>query len=254
MTRDDARDLRRWLICGVVVLCAHGAVAGWLTHLSEAMPSGAPPEAIIVDLSPPAEIPAETPLMDVPEGPKQEENTPPPEPPVEQQVVEQIPEAPQPEVAMVAPPPEPPPPPEPIKEPPPPEVKPKPKKPPAPKTTAPRPQTRVAALPPHPGIPSPTANPAARASWNSLIASQIERHKRYPADSQSRGDQGVTRVSFALDRNGRVLSASIAGGSGFSALDQESLATIRRAAPFPPPPSDVAGSTFNFTVPIRYKK
>jgi protein TonB len=40
--------------------------------------------------------------------------------------------------------------------------------------------------------------------------------------------------------------------SGFAALDQETIDTVRRAAPFPPPPENLSGETFDFTVPIRF--
>jgi protein TonB len=40
--------------------------------------------------------------------------------------------------------------------------------------------------------------------------------------------------------------------SGFAALDQETIDTVRRAQPFPPPPPNLPGETFDFTVPIRF--
>ena len=36
------------------------------------------------------------------------------------------------------------------------------------------------------------------------------------------------------------------------ALDQETIDTVRRAQPFPPPPANMPGETFDFTVPIRF--
>ena len=38
--------------------------------------------------------------------------------------------------------------------------------------------------------------------------------------------------------------------SGSAALDAETLALVRRAQPFPPPPPDLAGS--EMTVPLRF--
>jgi protein TonB len=40
--------------------------------------------------------------------------------------------------------------------------------------------------------------------------------------------------------------------SGFAALDRETIDTVRRAQPFPPPPPNMPGETFDFTVPIRF--
>jgi protein TonB len=59
-------------------------------------------------------------------------------------------------------------------------------------------------------------------------------------------------VRFAVDRSGRVLSASLAGSAGVPALDQEALAVFRRAEPLPPTPPDVPGASFTFTIPIRF--
>src|SRR2546430_980054 len=40
--------------------------------------------------------------------------------------------------------------------------------------------------------------------------------------------------------------------SGASALDDEALALLRRAQPFPPPPPELSGQRVDLTVPIRF--
>jgi periplasmic protein TonB len=40
--------------------------------------------------------------------------------------------------------------------------------------------------------------------------------------------------------------------SGASALDDEALALLRRAEPFPPPPPELPGARVDLTVPIRF--
>jgi protein TonB len=50
-----------------------------------------------------------------------------------------------------------------------------------------------------------------------------------------------------------VVASRIIRSSGSGALDQEALATAQRAQPFPPPPQNLAGATFDFNVPIRFK-
>jgi TonB family protein len=42
--------------------------------------------------------------------------------------------------------------------------------------------------------------------------------------------------------------------SGYPALDRETIATVRRAQPFPPPPADLPGATFEFTLPVEFAR
>ena len=80
----------------------------------------------------------------------------------------------------------------------------------------------------------------------------IERNKRYPPAAQSRREEGVVQLIFSLDRKGRVLASRVAKTSGFAALDEEAMALVRRAQPFPPPPPELAGDPVAVTVPIRF--
>jgi protein TonB len=80
----------------------------------------------------------------------------------------------------------------------------------------------------------------------------LERNKRYPAAARSRNEQGTAQLAFSLDRHGRVTSSKIVRSSGSTALDQESLELVRRAQPFPPPPSNLPGAEINLSVPVRF--
>ena len=88
--------------------------------------------------------------------------------------------------------------------------------------------------------------------WMGAIAVMLERNKRYPADARSRGAQGTAQVAFVLDRGGRVVSRTLVQSSGVAVLDQEALALLGRAQPFPPPPGDVPGDQISLTVPILF--
>ncbi|MFZ3182851.1 MAG: energy transducer TonB, partial [Pseudomonas sp.] len=65
---------------------------------------------------------------------------------------------------------------------------------------------------------------------------------RYPDEARRRGIQGTSQVRFNLDRNGKVLSVELAKSSGNNALDQATLAMIRRASPVPKPPAEMLSS------------
>ena len=62
----------------------------------------------------------------------------------------------------------------------------------------------------------------------------------------------MTQVAFAIDRAGHVIDSRVIQSSGYAALDQEAIATLQRAQPFPPPPEGLAGEKFEFTVPVKF--
>jgi protein TonB len=87
-------------------------------------------------------------------------------------------------------------------------------------------------------------------TWQRSLVAQLERHKRYPP--QAHGEQGVSTLTFRIDRHGTLLSSRIARSSGSAALDEETLALAKRAQPFPPPPADMPDDQLSFVVPVRY--
>ena len=89
-------------------------------------------------------------------------------------------------------------------------------------------------------------------NWKSRLVAQIERSKRYPAEAQSRGEQGVAQVAFSVDRGGGVHNARVVRSSGSSILDRDALAWLDRAQPLPPPPAEMTGAQIPLSVPLRY--
>lgn len=90
-----------------------------------------------------------------------------------------------------------------------------------------------------------------RATWQKELIAHLDKHKRYPAERSQKSAEIL--VSFALDRMGHVLSASIIKGSGDAAFDQAALAMVQRSNPVPPPPPLVADQGLNFTLPVIFK-
>ena len=85
-----------------------------------------------------------------------------------------------------------------------------------------------------------------------MVAAHLQRFKQYPPGAKAAGQQGTARVSFTLGRGGQVLSAGLGGSSGYSALDAETLAMVRRAQPFPSFPSDVKQGSMSFSAPVAF--
>ncbi|PVM82224.1 energy transducer TonB [Caulobacter endophyticus] len=114
----------------------------------------------------------------------------------------------------------------------------------------------TAPAPPAPVMAAPRTSAAsardAAISWKGLILGRLQVYKRYPRRAQSAGQEGVVHIAFTVDRGGKVLSARIAKGSGYPLLDDEALATVRRASPMPPPPGDVPGDPVEVLAPVEF--
>jgi protein TonB len=222
-------ELVLWMACAIVVVGLHAGAGAMLFTWQDPVVVGEPSEAVMIDLSPFTTPPSET-VEDIAPGPLQQEAAAQPEPEkpkIEEKVEEKVdvPQAPVPPVAAL-------PPPEPII----PTPTPAPVAP-APLTTAP---------------PRAHASPAQIRSWYSSIVAQLERHKSYPAAARQRGQTGEVELAFSIDRDGHVLASKIVKSSGYPVLDQETMTTVRRAEPFPLPPSGLDGEKFDFTVPVKF--
>ena len=258
MMAEDLADLRRWVMCGAVVVFTHGAIAAAMVSWRDEIEPAESAAAIVIDFAPLPVAPA-APQTEIPPGPEQVMSDASPNKPVEsleekEKVEEKVASKP-----VEEPPPEikPAPNPDIAVEPPPQEV-PTPQhqepRPPAPTTSTPQAlPNRTAAIPAAPtqGRITPT-NSNAVPTWKTQIVALLERNKRYPAAAQSRREQGVAQVFFSLDRQGRVINSRIARSSGANALDEEALALLRRAQPFPAPPRELPGEHVDLTVPIRF--
>jgi periplasmic protein TonB len=88
--------------------------------------------------------------------------------------------------------------------------------------------------------PVPTQVPTARpsgAAYSSSVWSALARHK------PRAGQRGSTTVVFAIGPSGALRGLKVGRSSGNARIDQLALATVRSAAPFPPPPSGGASYT-----------
>ena len=224
------RDALRWGICFAVVVAIHGAAAvALLRHAlsGSGFDAGAPvvmielPEAPAAFATPPTELAPGPTEPESEQAPRSKGETKPPE-----------------EVAEVAlPEPEPPKPEPPVEE---------------------KPPTAVPSVAMVPTIPVPPVAGAAVESaavirrWESALVGHIERFKRYPAEARARGDHGLARVAFTIDRDGWVRESRILETSGSPELDRECLAMLARAQPMPKPPRQVQTSELSFVVPVRF--
>lgn len=90
------------------------------------------------------------------------------------------------------------------------------------------------------------------ATWETSLVKHLNQFKRYPAEAQSRGVEGVVLLSFSVDRTGHVLSHQIVRSSGHPELDAEVTSMIERAQPLPAFPTSMTDDKLDLTVPIRF--
>lgn len=241
-------SLPRWALSLLLVLAVHVGVALWslLWRTQPTPPPVAPPPAMLVELAPaPAAAPAAA------AAPPPPAPTPPPEPVAPPKLAE----APKPKLAV------PPPPPKPRPQPPKPEPKPQPKPEPRPteqpapapaaaSAQAAAPSAKPAAQPAASGSPAPSS---AAPNWQGILLGHLNRYKRYPEEARRRGQQGVVKLRFVLDGQGKVLSFELAAPSGSAALDRATLEMIQRAQPLPPPPAELLqGGRLEVVAPFVY--
>jgi protein TonB len=243
-----SQDLVRWTACAAVAVAAHGLLAfAVLARPDEMLDAGSP--VVMVELAPIAAAPSQTPSDQPPAAQVQTESEQRVREDVEKKEKppdEQVEETParNPEVTL------------PQKVPEPPkqqqEAKVEQQAQDASHAAAPQSAPVTAALPTAPAFGhNAERSAAAMATWDRALSARLEAVKRYPA--RAHGERGVARVAFRIDRNGRVLSSRITQSSGSAALDEDALATIKRADPLPAPPSGVSDELLTIETAIRYK-
>lgn len=210
-------------LCGASAVLLAIAAAAFVTW-SAVAPAHTEPAPLVMELLPLAAPPE--PVHDVPEGPAQVEQA------ARKPVETVLPETPVILIPQVSP--------QPVRTQPP--TEPAAKADPVPETTAPK------------SLPAPPASQASsdkEPSWEAKLLAHLEKHRRYPAASRARRDQGVAHVRFRMNRAGRVLDTTLIRSSGIPELDRAALSTIRRAQPLPPIP-DGRPDPLDLSVPVEF--
>jgi TonB family protein len=107
-----------------------------------------------------------------------------------------------------------------------------------------------------PSAPSDSASGSGRravageANYYAQVAKHLARYQQYPAAARNNRVQGRGTVTFTINGDGSVTSVEIVRSSGAAILDQEILAMVRRAAPFPKPRN---GEAVTFTQAVGFK-
>lgn len=87
-------------------------------------------------------------------------------------------------------------------------------------------------------------------AWKARLSAHIASYRQFPAEAL--GQTGEVRVTFVIDRSGRLISQALAVSTGSRPLDVAALQIVARAQPFPAPPSELKDESLTLTVPIAF--
>ena len=85
------------------------------------------------------------------------------------------------------------------------------------------------------------------------IKERIEKVKSYPLLARRNQYEGTASCTFTLLRDGDVKDIRVVERSGYSILDDAARKAIREAAPYPPFPRCIEGSSVEVKVPLVFK-
>ena len=92
--------------------------------------------------------------------------------------------------------------------------------------------------------PAPAAGKVSSGRYAANVRAAIGRHRPRV------GGGGSATVAFSIGPGGGLQGVKIVRSSGKQAADQAAIATVRAAAPFPPPP---AGANNTFSIQIYFR-
>lgn len=88
--------------------------------------------------------------------------------------------------------------------------------------------------------------------YQDIVKQRIEDARRYPLWARKQGIEGITRLYFTVLPQGLARDIRMVHSSGSSILDQEAVATVQRAGPFPPIPKEIGSSSVGMEVAIVF--
>jgi TonB family protein len=89
-------------------------------------------------------------------------------------------------------------------------------------------------------------------TYRDIIKQKIQQARKYPVEARQRGVEGAVEMVFTLMRQGVLKNVEVIGASGSEVLDEEAVATIKRASPFPEIPADYKDVEMTMNVKIVF--
>lgn len=89
-------------------------------------------------------------------------------------------------------------------------------------------------------------------TYQDIIKQKIQQSRKYPADARQKGIEGAVEMAFTIMKQGALKNVDITGASGYMPLDEEAVATIKRASPFPEIPAGFGGQELTMKVKLIF--
>jgi TonB family protein len=85
------------------------------------------------------------------------------------------------------------------------------------------------------------------------IKRKIQENKKYPWQAKKENIEGIVEMQFSISGNGQLKDVNIIKSSGYSILDEEAVATIKRSAPYPEIKNRLNTDNLQLQVKLIYK-
>jgi len=92
----------------------------------------------------------------------------------------------------------------------------------------------------------------AQASYQSLVAAILQKHKKYPSRAVSRRQEGTVTVKFIVKKTGDISSYELTSSSGYKLLDRAVEKMLKKATPLPPFPDNLTSDTITLILPVEF--
>ena len=88
--------------------------------------------------------------------------------------------------------------------------------------------------------------------YQDMVKQEIESCRRYPYWAKRQGIEGAVAITFTVLSDGSAYNIRVTRSSGHRILDDETIAMVNRASPFPPIPAKFKLSEFRMEVTIVF--
>jgi periplasmic protein TonB len=123
--------------------------------------------------------------------------------------------------------------------------------------TAPPPVEFTAEATPEPSFPVPPAPVIDRAAliqdFRSSLREASNRQKRYPQIARENAWEGEVAVRIEIGADGSLAALRVRSSSGYRALDQQAVATLRKALSSLQVPQALLGKPFSIDLRVVFK-